>query len=212
MPSPSRRRAPRTPQRRSEQREATRERIVEAALEAFAEKGFHGASTRDIAERAGANQGLITYHFRSKDALWRAAADRIFARLAKRLSEQLAALPSEDPRERAREAIRIYVRFAAAHPELFRIMVDEGKNSEPRMRWLVDTHLKPAYERFLRPRGVRLAGFDAAHLPHAYAVMAGAGSLIFAVAPECRRLTGLDPETPDAIEAHAEFVARLLVP
>jgi hypothetical protein len=42
--------------------------------------------------------------------------------------------------------------------------------------------------------------------------MAGAGSLIFAVAPECRRLTGLDPETPEAVEAHADFVARLLVP
>ena len=107
---------------------------------------------------------------------------------------------------------RSYVRFAAAHPELFRIMVDEGKNSEPRMRWLVDTHLKPAYRRFLRPRGVRLAGFHDANLPHAYYVMAGAGSLIFAVAPECRRLTGLDPETEEAIEAHAEFVARLLVP
>jgi TetR/AcrR family transcriptional regulator len=207
---PSRR--ARKPQRRSEQREATRERIVEAALDAFARNGFRGASTRDIAQRAGTNQGLITYHFRSKDALWRAAADRIFAMLAKRLTEQLSALASEDPRERAREAIRIYVRFAAAHPELFRIMVDEGKNSEPRMRWLVDTHLKPAYERFLRPRGVSVAGFDEANLPHAYYVMAGAGSLIFAVAPECRRLTGLDPKTSDAIEAHAEFVARLLVP
>jgi len=185
---------------------------VEAALEAFAQKGFRGASTRDIAQRAGTNQGLITYHFRSKDALWRAAADRIFGRLAKRMTEQLAVLASEDPRERAREAIRIYVRFAAAHPELFRIMVDEGKNTEPRMRWLVDTHLKPAYERFMRPRGIRVAGFDEASLPHAYYAMAGAGSLLFAVAPECRRLTGLDPERDSTVEAHAEFVARLLVP
>ena len=31
--------------------------------------------------RAGVNQGLITYHFRSKDELWRAAADRIFSLL-----------------------------------------------------------------------------------------------------------------------------------
>jgi hypothetical protein len=36
--------------------------------------------------------------------------------------------------------------------------------------------------------------------------------LIFAVAPECRRLTGVDPTGAGAIEAHAEFVARLLVP
>jgi len=202
----------RKPRTRSEQREATRERIVEAALEAFAAKGFHGASTRDIAERAGTNQGLITYHFRSKDELWRAAADRIFGMLAKSLGEPLAVLESDDPRELAREVIRIYVRFAAAHPELFRLMVDEGKNSEARMRWLVDTHLRPRYEEFLRFRGARIAGLDDELLPHAYYVMAGAGSLIFAVAPECRRLTGLDPGTPAAIEAHAEYVARLLVP
>jgi AcrR family transcriptional regulator len=206
------RRRPRKATSRSEQREATRERIVEAALYAFAERGFHGASTRDIAERAGTNQGLITYHFRSKDELWRAAADRIFGMLAERMTEQLGELPSEDPRERAREAIRIYVRFAAAHPELFRLMVDEGKNTERRMKWLVDTHLRPRYDQFMRPRGIRIGIFDEALLPHAYYVMAGAGSLIFAVAPECRRLTGLDPETKEVVAAHAEFVARLLVP
>jgi AcrR family transcriptional regulator len=193
-----------------EQREATRERIVAAALRPRRE-GFRGASTRHR-RRAGTNQGLITYHFRSKDELWRAAAERIFGMLAKRMTEQLGAAASGDPRERAREAIRIYVRFAAAHPELFRLMVDEGKSSERRMRWLVDTHLKPRYEQFMRLRDIRSAGFDGASLPHAWYVMAGAASLIFAVAPECRRLTGLDPETAQAIEAHAEFVARLLVP
>ena len=202
----------RKPKTRTEQREATRERIVEAALEAFAEKGFRGASTRDIAKRACTNQGLITYHFRSKEELWQAAADRIFGLLSKQLTDQLSASPHDDPRERAREPIRIYVRFAAAHPELFRLMVDEGKNTERRMKWLVDTHLKPRYEQFERQRDAREVEFDGASLPHAYYVMAGAASLIFAVAPECRRLTGLDPETEQAVEAHAEFVARLLVP
>lgn len=197
---------------RAQQRATTRERIVAAALEAFAEKGFHGASTRDIARRAGTNQGLITYHFRSKDELWRAAADRIFGMLARSLGERLAALELPDPRERNRETVRASVRFAAAHPELFRLMVDEGKNAEERMAWLVDTHLRPAYERFLRGGETSRSGIDASLLPHAYYVMAGAGSLIFAVAPECRRLTGLDPARPEAVETHAEFVARLLVP
>jgi TetR/AcrR family transcriptional regulator len=198
--------------RRAQQRAATRERIVEAALAAFAEKGFRGASTRDIAQRAGTNQGLITYHFRSKDALWRAAADRIFGMLRASLGERLAAFESRDPRERARETIRAYVRFAAAHPELFRLMVDEGKNEEDRMEWLVDTHLRPRYRDFVRTGGPLIARADGSLLPHAYYVMAGAGSLIFAVAPECRRLTGVDPETDEAVETHAELVARLLVP
>jgi len=197
---------------RAQQREATRERIVAAAVDAFAERGFRGASTRDIAQRAGTNQGLITYHFHSKDELWRAAADRIFGLLRKSLAEQLSGVESRDPRERNREAIRAYVRFAAAHPELFRLMVDEGKNSDDRMAWLVDTHLKPAYERFMPGGTAGRSEIDASILPHVYYVMAGAGSLIFAVAPECRRLTGLDPETQEAVETHADFVARLLVP
>ena len=202
----------RKPKTRSEQRDATRERIVEAALTAFAANGFHAASTRDIAKRAHTNQGLITYHFRSKEELWMAAADRIFALLAKRMTEHVGTRASGDQSERAREAIRIYVRFAAEHPELFRVMVDEGKYSDRRMKWLVDTHLKPHYEQLTKLRGIRIAGFDEASLPHTFYIMAGAASLIFAVAPECRRLTGLDPETEQAVEAHAEFVARLLVP
>jgi TetR/AcrR family transcriptional regulator len=196
--------------KRDRQRLETRERIVEAALETFAERGFRGASTREIAQRAGVNQGLITYHFRSKEELWRAAADRVFGQLRKSLGESLASLASGDPRERARAAIRQFVRFAAVHPELFRLMVEEGKSGEDRMEWLVDTHVRPMYQAFLR-FGESLGGGDAL-LPHAYYVMAGAASLIFAVAPECRRLTGLDPTTDTAVVTHADYVARLLVP
>jgi len=195
--------------RRAEQRAATRERIVEAAAEAFAERGFRGASTREIAQRAGANQGLITYHFRTKDELWRAAAERIFRMLRTRLGERLAAVASDDPREHSREAIREYVRFAAAHPDLFRMMVEEGKGTEERMQWLVDTHLKQLFESF---RSFGGAGLDPDLAPHAYYTLAGAASLIFAVAPECRRVTGLDPQRDESIERHAEFVARLMVP
>jgi hypothetical protein len=36
--------------------------------------------------------------------------------------------------------------------------------------------------------------------------------MIFAIRPECRRLTGLDPAEEQVIESHAEFMARLLLP
>jgi len=197
---------------RAQQRADTRERIIEAAIGAFAEFGFQAASTREIASRADANQGLITYHFRTKDELWRVAADRVFGMLRATLAERLAQFDSDDTRAFAREAIREYVRFSAAHPELFRLMVDEGKSSEGRMQWLVDTHLKPLYEGFLQFGESFGPGTDESLFPHAYYVLAGAGSLIFAAAPECRRLTGLSPQTTRAVETHADFVARLLVP
>lgn len=198
--------------RRAQQREDTRNRIVEVAARAFAERGFRAASTREIADRAGVTQGLVTYHFGSKGALWKAAADRIFAQLRGAFALPEGAPRPAGDREPAREAIRQYVRFVAAHPELFRFMVEEGKRADARTRWLVDTHLKPLYAGFERLAAAFTPDVDPALLPHAWYALAGAGSLLFAVAPECRRLTGLDPATPAAIEAHAEFVARLLVP
>src|SRR5262249_49705895 len=172
---------------------------------------FQAASTRDIAARAGVNQGLITYYFKNKQALWKAAAGRMLDQLGEALQQQLEDRDAADGRARARERIREYGRFVAAHPQLLRLMVEEGKHADARMRWLVDTHLRPLYERFARLAGDSL-GLERAFLPHAFYAMAGAASMIFAIRPECRRLTGLDPADEQVIETHAEFMAPLLGP
>src|SRR5580693_749892 len=46
---------------------STRERILNVALELFTEKGFDGASLREIAERLGVTKAAIYYHFASKN-------------------------------------------------------------------------------------------------------------------------------------------------
>src|SRR5258708_40270820 len=54
--------------------EATRQRVLEAAEEVFAEKGREAASVRDILKRAGVkNIAAINYHFGDKDSLYIAA-------------------------------------------------------------------------------------------------------------------------------------------
>lgn len=194
--------------KRAQQREGTRHRIVEAAIDCFAERGFRAASTREIAARAGANQGLITYHFQSKDALWRAAADRLFEHFRAEVEARRAAREALPEREQAREAVRDFVRFAAAHPEFFRFMLDAGKNDDERLQWLVETHVRPAYDRL---PGAPV-GPDDPGRTHAQYALVGAASLFFAVAPEVRHLTGLDPLDPATIENHADIVAALLGP
>ena len=57
-------------------RAATKNRIVEAALETLKHEGFAGASARTIADRGGFNQALIFYHFGTIDGLLLAALDR----------------------------------------------------------------------------------------------------------------------------------------
>ena len=61
---------------------ATRERIEQAAAEAFARLGVDGATTRDIAAGARLSEGALYRHFPSKDAIAAALFERIHARLA----------------------------------------------------------------------------------------------------------------------------------
>lgn len=56
-------------------RTGSKERILAAAFEQFAEKGFDGATTRCIAERAGVNEVTLFRTFGSKKALFRQVAD-----------------------------------------------------------------------------------------------------------------------------------------
>jgi AcrR family transcriptional regulator len=62
-----------------------REALIEAAVPAFAEHGFHGTPTTDIARAAGISQAYLFRLFPSKSALYVAAADRCFARLGETL-------------------------------------------------------------------------------------------------------------------------------
>ena len=55
---------------RQQQKEQTREQILEAAIDTFARLGFDGASLADIAAAAGVKKALVQYHFTTKDQLW----------------------------------------------------------------------------------------------------------------------------------------------
>lgn len=59
----------------------TRTRILLAALEIFAERGFHGGTIRAIVERARANQAAVHYHFRSKERLYQEVFGYAFLRM-----------------------------------------------------------------------------------------------------------------------------------
>jgi AcrR family transcriptional regulator len=64
-------------QSRSEAKEQTRRRLIEAAAEVIAERGFHGASLMEIADRADVTTGAIYSNFRSKEGLFLAVLDSI---------------------------------------------------------------------------------------------------------------------------------------
>ncbi len=55
--------------RTKEEAEETKERIVKASVRVFAEQGFSGAESSDIATQAGVTRGAIYRHFKNKEAL-----------------------------------------------------------------------------------------------------------------------------------------------
>src|SRR6202795_4666407 len=118
-------RATRPARRSPGPRPGAEDRLLESALVVFAERGFDGATTRDIAAHARVNLGLVQYYFGGKEKLWRAAVDRAFAGFWSAL-EGVVSDTAGDAATLA-EIIRVAVRFAAGHPALVRIMNDEGR-------------------------------------------------------------------------------------
>ena len=190
----------------------TRERILAAALDLFSERSFEGATTREIAARAGVTQPLLNYHFRSKDELWRAAVDGLFEALSDALGARQDGLRGVDELTTARLLVREFVIFSAHHPQVHRIITQECKTDGPRMDWLVERHIRPLYE----ATSVRFARLVEQGLmpnipaPHLYYIVTGAGPTMFVLGPECRRLSGVDPTDPAVINAHADAVCTLL--
>ncbi|MFN8643346.1 MAG: TetR family transcriptional regulator [Candidatus Binatia bacterium] len=190
---------------------STEERILIAALEVFAERGFEGARVRDIAERAGANLGLLTYYFGDKEQLWKAAVTRAFAELAAELGGLLGG--GADELAELERIVRHFVRFVARRPAFMQLMNDEGKRDGARMRWLADTHVQPLYDA-MRARIERAQArglLPAMASVHLHYVVLGAAGLIFSQRAECRRIAGVDPTDPAFAEAHADAILRLLV-
>ena len=119
----------------------TRRRLVDAAIAAFAEAGYAGAATRDIAERAGVHHPLITYHFRNKARLWQAAADHLLGELNERLERTVSGAEAGDDRQRLSDAIRTLTLYSAEHPEWYHFVRDASAEGGDRARWLTENHM-----------------------------------------------------------------------
>ena len=94
-------------------------RILDAAEEAFADHGFAGTSTREIARRAGVPFGVLHYHWGSKQQLWEAA----FKRLADRTRATILAglVPGRTLGELVDGLVDAFLDFFAANRAIARL-------------------------------------------------------------------------------------------
>ncbi len=196
---------------RARKKRETRMKILQAALDLFSEKGFEGASVRDIAARAGVIHGLIKYHFNNKDELWKAAVDFLFERQDREMAPP-AGYHDLPQKEQAKNWIRRYVHYCARHPEHARIMVQESIRDSDRLRWAVKRHIGPLHERARQIGEQRVeAGVYPDIPPHAviYIISAAAQSP-FMLSAEVALAEGIDVTDSSEIDAYADALIAFL--
>lgn len=203
------------PARKQQQRSAvTQQKLLDAAIHAFSENGFKGTSTRDIAERAGVHHPLITYHFKNKQRLWRAAADRMFREFNISLVKAMAEVPEIDPKARAEVFVRTYVRFSRNQPALHKVILQEASYPSGRLDWLIKTHLRPMFDEVhkalteLQKLGIAPAG-SAALLFNMIRVSAGG---LIALKPELKGTSNIDLDDDAQVDELADMIIRVFFP
>ena len=103
---------------------ATRQRILDAALVEFAEKGLAGSRVDEIAARAGANKRMLYAHFGSKEELWLVVLEGAYA--AKRAEERGLEVASLPPAEAMARLVAFNLRYTSRHPEFVALLNQEN--------------------------------------------------------------------------------------
>lgn len=189
-----------------------RRRILDAALEEFATFGVDGTTLRRIAERAGTQHQLIVYHFKSKDALWKA----VVADICVNVRSLILGLERDSkvlgPAKALRQLVRDVVQLTAARPQLHRMLTFEGRSDNERLRWWMSEYVRDFYglsTRLIREAqkaGVARPG----HPGRLHYAMIGLITTSFVFEPEYRAMTKIDPFNPREIEAVVDMVCDFL--
>ena len=95
-------------------------RIVTAAREEFARRGFAGARVEQIIRRAGVNKQLLFYYFHSKHGLFQAVLEQSASELEGALAS--VAVPQGGPIERLRVTLRAQFEFLSRNPQIVALL------------------------------------------------------------------------------------------
>jgi len=188
-----------------------RERILSIALHVFAERGFEGATTVEIARRAQVSQPLVHYHFDSKEELWRAAVDHGFSPLRAVYVGAAEEMRDIGTLARLKIMVRRVVRFAAEHQAIVQITVQESVQKSPRLSWLVQNHVGPLQrelERLLEA-GQQEGWAKPLPIPYVMDILMPATVSSFNTSAVSTELYGVEMHTPEALETRSDVLVEI---
>jgi AcrR family transcriptional regulator len=193
---------------------ATRQRILDAALAEFAEKGLAGSRVDEIAARAGANKRMLYAHFGSKEELWLTVLERAYA--AKRAEEREVQVEHLAPAEAMAKLVGFNLRYTARHPEFVSLLNQENLHRAAYLRRSADV---PAlYSPILdalrgvlargEATGVFRAGVDPMQL---YITILALGHFYVANRHTLSTIFGVPLDTEAAIAAREAHIAEVVL-
>lgn len=98
-------------------------RIIEAGVNVFTRKGFHGATVEEVAREAGVGKGTVYTYFQNKEALFLAIIDEGINEMARVVEENRD--PGANPREQLKQSIYSILQFFSEHREFCIFLVRE---------------------------------------------------------------------------------------
>ena len=181
------------------QKQQTRDRILDAAEELFAQRGYEGVSVRQIMSQAGADVSLAYYHFKSKRDLF----DQVMLRRVETLNDlRLAALEAVERRHPDDAPTVEEIIAAFTHP-LLDLLANEHEewkyyfqliaqiNASP--EWggeLMTRYFDPLVKRFIEALRTALPDCSEEDLFWSYHFLSGALTLTFAETGRIDNLSG----------------------
>jgi TetR/AcrR family transcriptional regulator len=191
---------------------AARDAILAAARGEFSAKGLKGARVNEIAARAGSNKQLIYYYFGSKEALYRAALESVYAEI--RAQERQLHLRDLEPADAMAALIGFSFDYLAQHPEFIGLLNHENALGAPHARGSAairetNSPLIDLIARTLR-RGVAAGKFRRGIDPvELYISIAGMSYFFFSNRLTLQAIFDRNLAAPQAVAAYREHVVAL---
>jgi len=190
------------------------DKLLDRALELFAERGFDGMSVRELARELGVSHNLIPQRLGSKERLWFMAIDRGFGALAVALVHAITEQADEaDDVARLRALLVRFVEANTANPALMRIINQEATAPGPRFDYLFERYIEPVrvfgdqlLTRLAAEGKVRTNSTSAMY----FLMTHGAGGPFILPALAEKFDAGIDHDDPVAVRNHAESMASII--
>ena len=194
--------------RRGDKGRRTAERILDAAEEAFAEKGFEGTTLRDVAGRVGIRIPSLYNHFESKEALYAAVLERGIAPVMRTVVESAVSRGTGGSSE---DIVSQTLELLSQRPNLPRLVLHETLDGGRHLRQLLQLWLGPLLRQSeeLVASGPAADRWPADQLPLLVLAMYNIVVGYFAMAPIYRDLGGTDLLAPDALARQNDFMRKL---